>query len=92
MNHSWPHTSAKRSSGIDRKKLEEEAHVAYERYAEAAVAAVDAGDCQTAIFLNPTKASEVARVAGNGERMPQKSTDFYPKLYTGLVINVLNLS
>ncbi|MEI6632957.1 MAG: DUF1015 domain-containing protein [Chlamydiota bacterium] len=77
--------------GIDRKKLEEEAHVAYERYADAAVAAVDAGDRQMAIFLNPTKASEVARVAGNGERMPQKSTDFYPKLYTGLVLNALNL-
>lgn len=77
--------------GIDRKKLEEEAHVAYERYADAAVKAVDSGDRQMAIFLNPTKASEVAKVAENGERMPQKSTDFYPKLYTGLVVNALNL-
>lgn len=77
--------------GIDRKKLEEEAHVAYERYAGAAVAAVDGGKFQCAFFLNPTRASEVARVAGNGERMPQKSTDFYPKLYTGLVVNALNM-
>lgn len=78
--------------GIDRKKLEEEAHVSYERYAEEAVRAVDTGEFQCAFFLNPTKASEVARVAGNGERMPQKSTDFYPKLYTGLVLNKLNLA
>lgn len=78
--------------GIDKKKLEEEAHVAYERYADAAVKAVDSGTFQCAFFLNPTKASEVAKVAGNGERMPQKSTDFYPKLYTGLVINRLNLA
>jgi len=77
--------------GIDKRKLEEEAHVSYERYADAAVRAVDTGAFQAAVFLNPTRAEEVARVAGNGERMPQKSTDFYPKLYTGLVLNALNL-
>lgn len=78
--------------GIDRKKLEEETNVAYERYADLAVKMVDEGRYQAAIFLNPTKAWQVAKVAGNGERMPQKSTDFYPKLYTGLVINKLNLA
>lgn len=78
--------------GIDKKKLEEETNVAYERYADLAVKMVDEGKYQMAIFLNPTKAWQVARIAGNGERMPQKSTDFYPKLYTGLVINKLNLA
>jgi uncharacterized protein (DUF1015 family) len=78
--------------GIDRKKLEEETNVAYERYADLAVKMVDEGRYQMAIFLNPTKAWQVARIAENGERMPQKSTDFYPKLYTGLVINKLNLA
>lgn len=78
--------------GIDREKLEAETNVAYERYADAAVRRVDEGKYQAAVFLNPTKADQVAAVAGNGERMPQKSTDFYPKLYTGLVINKLNYS
>ncbi|MCX6340177.1 MAG: DUF1015 domain-containing protein [Candidatus Aureabacteria bacterium] len=78
--------------GIDKKKLEEETNVAYERYADLAVKMVDEGKYQMAIFLNPTKARQVAKIAGNGERMPQKSTDFYPKLYTGLVINKLNLA
>jgi uncharacterized protein (DUF1015 family) len=77
--------------GIDKKKLEEETNVAYERYTDLAVKAVDEKRYQAAIFLNPTKSWQVAKVAGNGERMPQKSTDFYPKLYTGLVINKLNL-
>ena len=43
-----------------------------------------------AIFLmNPTRASEVEAVATNHETMPQKSTFFYPKIYTGYVINKL---
>ena len=40
-------------------------------------------------FLNPTRVEEVIQVAGNGEKMPQKSTFFYPKLITGLVVNPL---
>jgi uncharacterized protein (DUF1015 family) len=85
------HTVLEHLLGIDKKKLEEESNVAYERYADKAVKLVDEKRYQLALFLNPTKASQVAKVAGNGERMPQKSTDFYPKLYTGLVINKLNL-
>ena len=37
--------------------------------------------------MNPTRMSEVRDVANAGEKMPQKSTYFYPKLLTGLVIN-----
>ena len=39
--------------------------------------------------LNPTRVSEIGAVAANGEKMPQKSTYFYPKLITGLVMNLL---
>jgi uncharacterized protein (DUF1015 family) len=46
---------------------------------------VDEGKYQAAFFLNPTTVEQVQRVALLGERMPQKSTDFYPKLLTGLV-------
>jgi uncharacterized protein (DUF1015 family) len=38
------------------------------------------------LFMNPTKPEQVMKVADNGERMPQKSTYFYPKPLTGLVI------
>jgi uncharacterized protein (DUF1015 family) len=42
-----------------------------------------------ALLLNATKVSEVQAVAQAGERMPHKSTYFYPKPLTGLVINVM---
>jgi uncharacterized protein (DUF1015 family) len=44
---------------------------------------------QAVFFMNPTRASEVEAVATNHETMPQKSTFFYPKIYTGYVINKL---
>lgn len=50
---------------------------------------VDNGNYQIGIFINPTLIEEVILVASQGEKMPQKSTYFYPKLITGLVINDL---
>lgn len=44
---------------------------------------------QAVFFMNPTKVTEVEDVATNHETMPQKSTFFYPKVYTGFVINKL---
>jgi uncharacterized protein (DUF1015 family) len=44
---------------------------------------------QAVFFVNPTKVKEVEEVATNHETMPQKSTFFYPKMYTGFVINKL---
>lgn len=51
-----------------------------------AVEAVDSGKFKAAFFLNPTKVSEVKKIAKLGERMPRKSTYFYPKQLSGLVI------
>ena len=48
---------------------------------------VDSGKFKAAFFLNPTKVSQVKRIAKLGERMPRKSTYFYPKQLSGLVIN-----
>lgn len=45
------------------------------------------GSCQLAFLMNPTRIAEVRDVANAGEKMPQKSTYFYPKLLSGLVIN-----
>lgn len=51
---------------------------------------VDAGEFKAAFLLNPTQVSDVERVAGEGRRMPSKSTFFYPKIPTGLVITDLH--
>lgn len=56
---------------------------------EGSIRAVNEG-AQAVFFMNPTKVSEVEEVAGNFECMPQKSTFFYPKVYTGLVVNRLD--
>lgn len=49
----------------------------------------ESGTGTGALLLNATKVSEVQAVATAGERMPHKSTYFYPKPLTGLVINVM---
>jgi len=45
---------------------------------------------QAVFFLNPTSVDQVTAVADLGECMPQKSTDFYPKMLAGLVFNQIN--
>ncbi|HOV79015.1 MAG TPA: DUF1015 domain-containing protein [Bacillota bacterium] len=64
-------------------------HITYTREEEGALAAVDGGEYQLAFFVNPTLVEEVTEVAAKGEKMPQKSTFFYPKLVAGLVVNRL---
>lgn len=51
-----------------------------------AISLVDSGKYQVAFFLNPTRVEQVKEIAQNGERMPQKSTYFYPKPLSGLII------
>ncbi len=54
-----------------------------------AVARVEHGDAQGAVFLNPTPVADVLTLAAAGIRLPQKSTYFYPKVPTGLVMHNL---
>ncbi len=77
--------------GIDAHALEEQRNITYTRDPDAAIAQVNAGAEQIFFMLNPTRPQEVIRVADHGEKMPQKSTDFYPKLLTGLVITKLEI-
>lgn len=79
--------------GINEKDLEYQTKVNYYRGAGEALAQVtDSGSkYQAAFFLNSSRVEDVVEVADRGECMPQKSTDFYPKMMTGLVINKLNL-
>lgn len=64
-----------------------ESSIKYIRNEKDAASLVDKGDYKIAFFLRPTHVMDVKRVAEKGEMMPQKSTYFYPKLLTGLVIN-----
>jgi uncharacterized protein (DUF1015 family) len=74
---------------LERTGAEREQSVAYERDAYAALQAVLRREYQLALFLNPLKPEQVLSVAEAGERMPEKSTYFYPKIPTGLVIRDL---
>ena len=50
---------------------------------------VDSGKRQIAFFTNPVKMDQLIGVTDAGERMPHKSTYFYPKMFTGLTIQKL---
>lgn len=68
-----------------------EGRVGYQRSAREAFDLVQQAKEAAAVLLNPTRVEEVRQIARNGERMPQKSTDFYPKMLTGLVMNKICL-
>jgi uncharacterized protein (DUF1015 family) len=75
--------------GINQELVAKGEILTYIREEALAMAKVDGGEYQIAFFLNPTLVEEIIQVAGKGEKMPQKSTFFYPKLISGLVINRL---
>jgi uncharacterized protein (DUF1015 family) len=60
--------------------------VTYTPQREEAVAAVDRGEAEAAFLLRPTRIEDVWEVARRGEVMPQKSTFFFPKLTSGLLM------
>lgn len=72
--------------GISAEAVAAEKNVGYEREMDAAIAAVDRGEGQLACLLNPVRVQQVAEIALAGDVLPQKSTDFYPKLLSGLAI------
>lgn len=72
--------------GIDEARLREEANVTYWREPEKALAQVQSGTAELVFFLTPTPVRDVKAVADARSRMPQKSTDFYPKLLSGMVM------
>jgi uncharacterized protein (DUF1015 family) len=72
--------------GITPQAVTSEKNLTYEREASAALDAVDRGVAQVAFLLNPCGVDQVMRVATSGEVMPQKSTDFYPKLLSGITM------
>jgi uncharacterized protein (DUF1015 family) len=72
--------------GITPQAVTAEANLTYEREAAAALEAVDSGRAQISFLLNPCDVEQVMKIATAGEVMPQKSTDFYPKLLSGITM------
>jgi uncharacterized protein (DUF1015 family) len=72
--------------GITPQAVTSEKNLTYEREASAALEAVDSGAAQIAFLLNACDVEQVMRIATSGEVMPQKSTDFYPKLLSGITM------
>ena len=71
---------------IDKENMAKQINLTYTRSAQEALdAANSTANC--AFMLNPTRVEEIAAVAAAGDKMPQKSTYFYPKLITGMVMN-----
>ncbi len=64
--------------------------IRYSQDEEALLQALEKEDYQAAFVLNPPKAEEILAVVAGGEKMPQKSTYFYPKLPSGLIINKID--
>ena len=80
-----------RLAGIDSSAVAAGGRVSFTKSAVEALDAVDAArdDVDAAFLLEPTPVASIAAVAADGDVMPQKSTYFYPKALTGLVINPL---
>jgi uncharacterized protein (DUF1015 family) len=67
-------------------ELEMDNDILYERWTKTAVEKVDKGEANLAFLVNPISAETVWRIAQEHERMPEKTTDFYPKPASGLMM------
>jgi uncharacterized protein (DUF1015 family) len=72
--------------GITPQAVKAEKNLTYEREGHAALDAVGSGAAQIAFLLNACDVEQVMRMATAGEVLPQKSTDFYPKLLSGITM------
>ena len=77
---------------IDTQESKEDSGVKYIRNPHEAISRVSSGDAKIAFILNSVTPEALTKIVELGELMPQKSTDFYPKLNTGLVMRSLENS
>jgi len=75
--------------GISEEAIRNQENVSYFRDADEAIAEVRNGKIQAAFLMNPVRMQQVRDIAFAGEVLPQKSTDFYPKLLSGLTVYAL---
>jgi uncharacterized protein (DUF1015 family) len=77
-----------RALGISEEAIRNQEHIVYERDAFEAISRVRQG-ANVAFLMNPPRIEQVSEIAFAGDVLPQKSTDFYPKLLSGLTIYAL---
>jgi uncharacterized protein (DUF1015 family) len=71
--------------GLSKESVARRENLTYLRNADAGLEAVDEGEANFLFLLNPTRMRQIRACTVAGERMPQKSTDFYPKVISGMV-------
>jgi uncharacterized protein (DUF1015 family) len=74
-----------RVMGISKEQIAAHENLDYHRDLDLALSHVDSGEALCVYIMNPTRMAEVRACSDQGAKMPQKSTDFYPKVITGLV-------
>jgi uncharacterized protein (DUF1015 family) len=75
--------------GISQEAIREQKNIAYIRDTGEALNMVRSGQADVAFLMNPVRIQQMRDIAFAGEVLPQKSTDFYPKLLSGLTIYAL---
>ena len=75
--------------GLDAEKVREQTNIRYLRDASEAVGQARSGEADIVFLTNPVTMEQLREVAFAGDVMPQKSTDFFPKLLSGLTIYAL---
>ena len=76
--------------GFDDGALDDEKRIFYTSRTPKAFKAINTGECDVALILNPTRLSDVEEASNAGLIMPRKSTYFTPKVLSGLVMNKLD--
>ena len=70
--------------GLSKESIERKENIDYLRNVEMGYERVDQGEADFMFVMNPTRMAEVQACTNAGVKMPQKSTDFYPKIVSGL--------
>jgi uncharacterized protein (DUF1015 family) len=76
--------------GLSEESIRNQENISYARDAGEAIERVRNGSANVAFLMNPVRMEQVRDIAFAGEVLPQKSTDFYPKLLSGLTIYALD--
>ena len=75
---------------LSEESIRDQQNLSYIRDAGEALATVRSGGANISFLMNPCRIAQVRDIAFAGEVLPQKSTDFYPKLLSGLTIYALD--
>ena len=73
-------------------ELNMDENILYVRWTKEAVEKVDRGEASIAFLVNPISAKTVAEIAQQHELLPEKSTDFYPKMASGFMMMDISAS